>query len=73
MKCRRALLLLAALLVAAQLGGSDAAKKAVKEPEPEADEAGEADFWGVEVAANKKLKVPLKDEDDESIRLSQVR
>ena len=67
-------LFLAALLAVAGLAG--AAKKGdshEKDDAPAAeDEDGEADFWGVDIQPGKKVKVPLKDEEDESVRISQV-
>ena len=70
---RVALALLLSLLlgIAGMAAGTTKKGKEVDETEPE-EEGGESDFWGVEVHKAKKVKVVLKDEDDESVRLTQV-
>lgn len=75
---RRSRVLTLLLLALLALAGLVSAAKKSKDPEPAADhedgdELGEADFWGVEVAAGKKVKVALNDDLDQSVHITQVR
>ena len=71
-----ALLLLAMLALAgvAEAGKKGKEKEAAADADEDgAEELGESDFWGVEVAAGKKVKVALNDEQDQSLHITQAR
>lgn len=74
---RRSRVLALLLLAMLALAGVAAAAKKEKEkeavPDEDDEELGEADFWGVEVAAGKKVKVALADELDQSVHITQAR